>query len=160
VQAWESSVQQIANLAIRVVGLRIGIVLSEKGGALAKITQTIKVGAGAPLGTGKQYFSWIHIKDIGKIFIHALKNEQMQGIYNAVAPNPVTNEELTHQIAGVLDKALVLPHVPAFALKLALGEMAAAVLGGSKVANRKLLASGYTFEYPELKPALENLLKQ
>jgi uncharacterized protein len=160
VQAWESSVQQIASLRIRVVSLRIGIVLSEKGGALAKMTQTIKVGAGAPLGTGKQYFSWIHIKDICKIFIHALENEQMQGIYNAVAPGPVTNEELTQQIAEVLDKPLVLPHVPAFALKLALGEMASAVLGGNKVANKKLLASGYTFEFPQIRPALENLLQE
>ncbi|QHT65875.1 TIGR01777 family protein [Rhodocytophaga rosea] len=160
VQAWESSVQQIASLGIRVVNLRIGIVLSEKGGALAKITQTIKVGAGAPLGTGKQYFSWIHIDDICRIFIHALENGQMQGIYNAVAPQPVTNEELTHQIAEVLDKPLVLPHVPAFALKLALGEMASAVLGGNKVANQKLLTTGYRFEFPELRPALEDLLKE
>jgi uncharacterized protein (TIGR01777 family) len=159
VQKWESSIQQMASLGVRVVSLRIGIVLSEEGGALAKITQTIKVGAGAPLGTGKQYFSWIHIKDICRIFVHALENEQMQGIYNAVAPGPVTNEELTHQIAHVLDKPLVLPHVPAFALKLALGEMAAAVLGGNKVANRKLLATGYTFEFPQLRPALENLLR-
>jgi uncharacterized protein (TIGR01777 family) len=158
VQAWEASVQQISQLGVRVVNFRIGIVLSEKGGALAKIIQTIKVGAGAPLGSGKQYFSWIHIDDVCRMFIQAIKNEGMQGIYNAVAPHPVTNEELTKAAAHVLDKPLVLPNVPAFALKLALGEMAAAVLGGSKVSNQKITATGFMFQFSELTQALEDLL--
>jgi uncharacterized protein (TIGR01777 family) len=158
VQAWEASVQQISQLGVRVVNFRIGIVLSEKGGALAKIIQTIKVGAGAPLGSGKQYFSWIHIDDVCRMFIQAIKNEGMQGIYNAVAPHPVTNEELTKAAAHVLDKPLVLPNVPAFALKLALGEMAAAVLGGSKVSNQKITATGFMFQFAELTQALEDLL--
>jgi uncharacterized protein (TIGR01777 family) len=158
VQAWEASVQQISQLGVRVVNFRIGIVLSEKGGALAKIIQTIKVGAGAPLGSGKQYFSWIHIDDVCRMFIQAIKNEGMQGIYNAVAPHPVTNEELTKAAAHVLDKPLVLPNVPAFALKLALGEMAAAVLGGSKVSNQKITATGFMFQFAEITQALEDLL--
>lgn len=158
VQAWEASVQQIAQSGIRVITLRIGIVLSEKGGALAKLLQTIKIGAGAPLGSGKQYFSWIHIDDVCRMFIKAIENEQMQGIYNAVAPQPVTNEALTKAIAQVLDKPLVLPNVPAFALRIAIGEMAAAVLGGSKVSNQKIAATGFQYNFPQLKHALEDLL--
>ncbi len=159
-QEWEFAVGQIRSLDIRTVSFRIGIVLSPHGGALAKLIQTIKVGAGAPLGSGKQYFSWIHIDDVCRAYIEALHNEQINGIYNLVAPHPVTNEELTRQAAHVLDKPLVLPHVPAFALKVAMGEMASAVLGGSKVSGGKLAATGFRFEYPDLTPALQNLLKE
>lgn len=159
VKAWETSVQKICNLGIRVVVFRIGIVLSEKGGALAKMLQTIKIGAGAPLGTGKQYFSWIHIADVCRAFIHALENEKMQGIYNAVSGHPVTNEDLTKAVADTLGKPLVLLNVPAFALKIALGEMAAAVLGGNRVLNRKIVASGFTYLFPDLDKTLKDLLK-
>lgn len=159
-QEWEFAVGQIRQLSIRTISFRIGIVLSPYGGALVKLIQTIKVGAGAPLGSGKQNFSWIHIDDVCQAFIEAMRNETMEGIYNLVAPNVVTNEELTKQVANVLHKPLVLPNVPAFALKMAIGEMANAVLGGSKVSNQKLAATGFGYQFPELKPALENLLKE
>jgi uncharacterized protein (TIGR01777 family) len=159
-QQWEFSVGQIRQIGIRTVSFRIGIVLSPHGGALAKLMQTINVGAGAPLGTGKQYFSWIHIDDVCRAFIHAMHNNQIEGVYNLTAPNPVTNEELTKESAAVLNKPLLLPNVPAFALKLGMGEMANAVLGGSKVSSKKLLATGLSFQFPELRPALEDLLKE
>jgi uncharacterized protein len=157
---WESSVAQIRQLGVRTVSFRIGIVLSPHGGALAKLLQTIKLGAGAPLGTGKQYFSWVHIDDVCRAFMKALKDDTLQGIYNLTAPNPVTNEELTRQTAEVLDKPLLLPNVPAFALKLGMGEMANAVLGGSKVASGRLQATGFQFQFPQVRPALEDLLKE
>jgi uncharacterized protein (TIGR01777 family) len=155
---WEAAVSQIRQLHIRTVNFRIGIVLSPHGGALAKLLQTIKIGAGAPIGTGKQYFSWIHIDDVCRAFIRAIQDEKISGIYNLTAPQPVTNEELIKETAAVLDKPLVLPHVPAFALKLGMGEMANAVLGGSKVSSNKLAATGFNFQFPQLRPALEDLL--
>jgi uncharacterized protein (TIGR01777 family) len=159
-QQWESAVSQIRQLSIRTVSFRIGLVLSVHGGALAKLLQTIKIGAGAPLGTGRQYFSWIHIDDVCRAFINAMKNEHISGIYNLTAPNPVTNEELTKEVAAVLDKPLLLPNVPAFALKLGMGEMANAVLGGSYVSSEKLESTGFNFQYPQLRNALEDLLKE
>jgi uncharacterized protein (TIGR01777 family) len=159
-QHWEFSVGQIRQLHIRTVSFRIGIVLSPHGGALAKLLQTIKIGAGAPLGTGKQYFSWIHIDDVCQAFIKAIKDDTLNGIYNLTAPNPVTNEELTKETASVLDKPLLLPNVPAFALKLGMGEMANAVLGGSIVSSQKLAAAGFRFQFTQLRPALEDLLRE
>jgi hypothetical protein len=159
-QQWEFSVGQIRQLGIRTISYRIGIVLSPQGGALAKLLQTIKVGAGAALGSGKQYFSWVHIEDVCRAFIKAMTDDTMEGIYNLTAPNPVTNEQLTKQTADVLEKPLLLPNVPGFALKLGMGEMANAVLGGSKVSSQRLQATGYNFLFPELKPALDDLLTE
>jgi uncharacterized protein len=157
---WEAATDAIADLSIRTVKLRIGIVLSEKGGALAKMVQPIRMGAGAPLGSGKQVLSWIHLDDVARLFIYALENEQMQGAYNAVGPQPVSNEELTRQAARVLDKPLWLPRVPAFGLRLALGEMAEVVLGGNRVLNQRIAQeTTFRYQFPQLKPALENLLK-
>lgn len=157
---WESSVGQLRKLKIRTVSFRIGIVLSPHGGALAKLLQTIKIGAGAAIGTGKQYFSWVHIDDVCRAFIKAVKDDTLEGIYNLTAPNPVTNEELTKETAAVLDKPLILPNVPAFALKLGMGEMANAVLGGSKVSSQRLQATGFQFQFSQIRPALEDLLKK
>jgi uncharacterized protein (TIGR01777 family) len=158
-QQWEAAVAQISQLNIRVVSFRIGIVLSPHGGALAKLLQTIKVGAGAALGSGRQYFSWVHIDDVCGAFIKAIEDETLAGIYNLTAPNPVVNEELTKETASVLSKPLLLPNVPAFALKLGMGEMANAILGGSYVSSQKLEATGFRFQHPQLRPALEDLLK-
>jgi len=157
-KAWEGAVQPVAGLGIRTVLLRIGIVLSEKGGALAKMAQPVRLGAGAPLGSGKQWVSWIHVDDLCRLFLYALENPHVQGAYNAVAPEPVTNETLTKGIAEVLGKPLFLPNVPAFALKLAIGEMAASVLGSAKVSGQKVTRAGFTYQYPGLSPALRDLL--
>jgi uncharacterized protein (TIGR01777 family) len=157
-KAWEGAVQPVAGLGIRTVLLRIGIVLSGKGGALVKMAQPVRLGAGSPLGSGKQWVSWIHVDDLCRLFVYALENPDVRGPYNAVAPAPATNETLTKQIAEVLGKPLFLPNVPAFALKLAVGEMAAAVLGSAKVSGQKVAQTGFTYQFPTLTPALRDLL--
>ncbi|MEM9857119.1 MAG: TIGR01777 family oxidoreductase [Bacteroidota bacterium] len=158
-KAWEAEVDEVAKLGIRTAKLRIGIVLSEKGGALKELSKPIKMGAGAALGSGDQYMSWIHLDDLSNMFIYAVENEDISGIYNAVGPNPVTNKELSQQTAKVLGKPFFLPNVPGFVMKLMLGEMASMVLGGSRVSCEKISNTGFKFLFPELNPALEDLLK-
>ncbi|MEQ9439658.1 MAG: TIGR01777 family oxidoreductase [Cyclobacteriaceae bacterium] len=159
VQQWEAAVDEVSELALRVVKIRIGIVLSELGGALPKLTQPIKLGAGAPLGRGGQYMSWIHLDDLCRLFIFALEQESMRGVYNAVAPYPATNQELTKAAADVLNRPLFLPNIPAFVLKLLLGQMSEVVIGGNRVSHRKIEQAGFEFKHPTLRPALAELLK-
>ena len=156
--AWEAEVDEVEKLGIRTAKLRIGIVLSEKGGALKELTKPIKLGAGAGLGSGDQYMSWIHINDLSHMFVHAIESDGVSGIYNAVAPNPETNKELSRKAAKVLGKPFFLPNVPAFVMKLMLGEMASMVLGGSRVSCEKIQSTGFKFLYEELNPALKDLL--
>jgi uncharacterized protein (TIGR01777 family) len=158
---WEAAADDIAMQVpqIRIVKLRIGIVLSDKGGALEKMMQPIRLGAGAPLGSGKQYMSWIHIDDLCRMFIHAIENDNIKGVYNAVAPHSVTNEELTRQAAKLINRPVLGLHVPAFALKLVLGEMAETVLGGSIISADKIKQTGFNYRYAHLNDALSNLLK-
>ncbi len=155
---WEESVDKISSLSIRVAKLRIGIVLSEKGGALAEMAKPIRFGVGAPLGTGKQYLSWIHIDDLSAMFIKAVEDDQMHGAYNAVC-DWVTNEAITKSIARVLKRPLLLPPVPGFMMKIIVGEMAVIVVNGSKVSSEKIRKTGFEFQYPELSEALMNLLQ-
>lgn len=155
VAEWESEVQHITTLNIRTCLLRIGIVLSEKGGALVEMAKPIKMYAGSSLGSGKQIVSWIHIDDLCAMFIFALKNTEISGVFNAVAPQPVSNNALTKSIAQKLNKPLFLPNVPAFAMYLILGEMAEVVLGGNKVSSQKIVNEGFEFQYPSLSLALD-----
>ncbi len=157
VSEWESAVDQFKELGLNVAKLRIGIVLSKKGGALEKMAQPIKYYAGAPLGSGEQWQSWIHIDDLVELFIYAAKY-QITGVYNAVAPNPVTNTELTKSIAKQINKPLILPNVPSFVLKLMLGEMSTIVLSSQLVSSKKIVSKGFQFEYSYLKNALKDLL--
>ena len=146
--------------SIRTVILRTGIVLSEKGGALPKLTQPVRWGVGAALGTGKQWQSWIHLDDLCEMYVKALVDERMKGFYNAVAPNPVTNYDLTKLSAEVLKRPFWFPNVPAFALKLVFGEMADIVLGGNYILNKRIaLETDFSYEFVEVKEALEDLLK-
>lgn len=154
---WEQASWQIHNLGIRTIIFRIGIILSNKGGALPQIAKPVKMLAGAPLGSGKQYMSWIHIDDMCRLVIKAIEDRQMQGVYNAVAPHPVTNEELTRTLAKVMHKPMVLPNVPAFGLRLMLGEMSEVVLNSSLVSANKVLQTGFTFEFNHIREALESL---
>lgn len=158
VSKWEDAVDQFADLGLEVAKIRIGVVLSKKGGALEKMKEPIENYIGAPLGRGKQWQSWIHLKDIAGIFVHAIKNN-WDGIFNGVAPNPVTNEELTNCIAKKIGKPITLPKVPSFALKLLLGEMAIIVLSSQLVSNAKVDSTSFMYHYTHLKPALEDLLK-
>ncbi len=153
---WEESVDKISSLNIRIAKLRIGIVLSEKGGALAEMAKPIRFGVGAPLGTGKQYLSWIHIDDLCAMFIKAVEDDQMHGAYNAVC-DWVTNEAITKSIAKVLNKPLVLPPIPGFVMKLIVGEMAVIVVNGSKVSSEKIRNTGFAFQNSDLEEALINL---
>ena len=156
-QQWELAAAPIAELGIRTVVARIGIVLSTAGGALPQIARPVKLGAGAALGSGRQYMSWIHLDDLCRLFMAMLDDAAWHGTYNAVAPNPVTNQQFTEMLAQVLHRPLLLPKVPAFGLKLAMGEMSEIVLASQNVSDRKVLAQGFTFEYPELRGALEAL---
>lgn len=156
--AWEREAHTFEELPVSTAIVRIGVVLSMQGGALPQIVQPIKMGAGAPLGSGKQYMSWIHLNDLAGILLHLIHNPELTGTYNAVAPHSVTNQDFTKQAAEVLGKWTLPINVPAVALKLALGEMAATALSSQKVSAQKITDTGYTFQFPELKPALRNLL--
>jgi uncharacterized protein (TIGR01777 family) len=153
---WEKAVWPVQDLHIRTIIFRIGIVLSTLGGALPQMAKPIKLMAGAPLGSGQQYMSWIHLDDLCRLFIAAIEDSQFHGVYNAVAPHPVTNETFTRTLAGILHKPLTGLKVPAFGLKLLLGEMSEMVLGGSRVSANKVLQTGFTFEYNYLNEALES----
>ena len=155
---WEEEVDQITDLPIKIIKLRIGIVLSDMGGALEKMAQPIRWGLGAALGTGNQYMSWIHIADLCRM-IHYLLEKNKSGIYNGVAPNPVTNKEVSRAIAHQLNKPFFFPNVPAFVLKIMIGEMSDILLGGSKVSSKKIEKEGFEFRFPTLELALEHLLR-
>jgi uncharacterized protein (TIGR01777 family) len=157
---WEAAADEVQTLGIRTVKLRTGIVLSEKGGALPRLTQPVRWGVGAALGTGKQWQSWIHLDDLCEMYIKSLTDKQMTGVYNAVAPNPVTNHDLTKISAQVLKRPFWFPNVPAFALKLVFGEMASVVLGGNYVLNQRIKQeTDFDYKYTEVRGALEDLLR-
>ncbi|RDB05941.1 TIGR01777 family oxidoreductase [Runella aurantiaca] len=159
-RSWENASELIHNVGIRTTKLRVGVVLSTQGGALPKIAAPIRWGVGSPLGSGKQWVSWIHIEDLCKMYIEALENEKWSGIYNAVAPTPVTNEDLTSQIAAVLKRPLWLPNVPSFALKILFGQMADVVLGSNYVVNDRIAkTTDFTYSFESVSAALQDLLK-
>lgn len=155
---WENASNPMVELGIRLLKFRIGVVLSDRGGALPQLTRPIKYGFGAALGSGQQWISWIHIDDLCKMLIEGIENQTLKGEYNAVTANPITNETLTKIAAKVMKKPLWLPNVPAFAMKLFLGEMAQIVLGSTYVLNNKIAQTGFKFQYPDAEKALQDLL--
>ena len=157
VEAWEQAADQFTQLGLKVAKVRVGVVLAEKGGALEKLLQPIRMYVGAPLGSGDQWQSWIHIHDLAGIFKRVVQGG-LEGIYNAVAPNPVTNKTLTKEAAHFLNKPLFLPNVPEFILKLILGQMAAIILESQKVSSEKI-EQEYDFKYAQLHDALADLLQ-
>ena len=157
VTQWEDAVDGFKTLGCKVAKIRIGLVLAKDGGALPEIVKPIKYGAGAAFGSGKQWQSWIHVEDLASLFVFALQRK-FEGVYNAVAPNPVTNTELTKIAANVLSRPLILPNIPEFAMKLALGEMHILLFESQRVSSQKIETAGFNFKYPNLKPAIENLL--
>jgi uncharacterized protein len=156
---WEDASRIAAEAGIRTVNIRIGLVLSATGGALPNMLKPFKLGLGGRIGSGQQWWSWIHVDDIVRGIHHAIRTELLSGPVNMVAPNPVRNAEFTKVLASVLGRPAFFP-VPEFALRLAFGEMAASelLLASQRVEPGKLTASGYTFRFPELRAALENLL--
>lgn len=153
---WEQSTQKIKELGIPTAHIRIGLVLSKKGGALKELAKPIEYYVGAPLGNGKQYMPWIHIDDLCRIFIHTLENK-LTGAFNAGVPNQLTNKSFTQVLAKVLKKPLWLPHVPSFVIKLILGSRALLVLRGNQVSPKKIQDTGFEFQYSELEAALTNI---
>lgn len=156
-QAWESEAQLVKNAGVRLVILRLGIVLGN-GGALGKMITPFKLFAGGPLGSGKQWFSWIHLDDVVNLIIQALKKPEMEGVYNATAPNPVRMSQLCETMGKVMGRPSWLP-VPSFALEALLGDGAIVVLEGQQVIPKRTLSSGFNYQYPNLEPALVEILK-
>lgn len=156
---WEAAVDQWSSLC-RVVKLRTPVVLAAEGGALTKLAAPVKFGLGAPLGSGKQWMPWIHLHDLVRIYLQALKREDMQGAYNVNAPEDATNADVMRTVARVLKRPYFLPPVPGFMLKLALGDMASILLEGSRASNARLVESGFTFSYPTLDGALRDVLRR
>lgn len=154
---WEESMQAIETAKISLSKIRIGLVLSEKGGALKEIARPIKLGLGAPLGSGKQWMPWIHIDDLCNLFIYCMEN-QKTGVFNGVAPNQVNNKIFTQVTAKVLKKPLLLPNVPAFLMKMILGKRAQLVLEGSQVSTEKLEKMGFKHAFTDIETALKDLL--
>ena len=151
---WEAEASRAAAMGIRTVMLRFGVVLSGKGGALPKMLTPFKLGVGGRLGDGQQWMSWIAIEDVAGIIRHAIANEQVSGPVNVVAPNPVRNAEFTRLLAAMLHRPAIFP-APAFVLRLAMGEMADAVLLSSdRVKPERMLEAGYKFRFEILEPAL------
>lgn len=157
---WEKATQKIAQLGIRTVAFRIGIVLSTQGGALEKMLISFRFLLGTYFGNGKAFCSWIHIEDLSNLLLFAIQNNTINGIYNAVAPNPVTNYDLTVAIRNALKRPALLIPAPAFALRLAMGELADVVLHGSRVSANKILAAGFKFKFSNATEALINLIER
>jgi hypothetical protein len=157
---WEEATKDVSDAGIRVVNLRFGVVLSQLGGALAKMLTPFRLGMGGRLGSGRQYMSWVAIDDVTGAIHHSLVQDSLSGPVNVTAPNPVTNREFTNILGRLLKRPTVMP-MPAFAAKLAFGEMGEELLlSSARVEPKKLLDSGYHFQYPRLEHALDHILHQ
>lgn len=158
---WEEKIQGVTQFGKRLVICRIGIVLSNAGGAFPEFKKPIKFGIAAILGSGHQNISWIHIDDLCGIFIKAISDNTMQGVYNAVAPEIVTNKQLTISLAKLIRKNFFIPfHIPAFLLEWVLGEMSIEVLKSTRVNSFKIQGAGYRYQYPDLATALKQLVNR
>lgn len=147
---WEMAADKFSNAGIRTVKLRTGVVLSKDAPALKKMLMPIKLGIGSPLGSGRQYMSWIHIEDLCNIYIRAIEDEGFSGAYNAVAPQQITNREMMKTLAKIHHKPYWFPPVPAFILKMMLGEMAVIILKGSRVTPKRLIEKGFQFQHSDI----------
>jgi len=156
---WEQSTAAIGGMSIRLVRLRIGIVFNKKGGALAEFLKPAKFALATILGNGKQIISWIHHQDLCKMIQYAIETPAVQGVYNAVAPNPVTNKKLVLTIAKNTYPIYFPAFVPAFLLKIMLGEMSIEVLKSTKVSAQKIQDAGFVFDYPNVEEAIIDLIK-
>jgi len=155
-QKWENQANIIENLAIRTVKIRTGIVLGN-GGFLVKMKPIFKNKLGSALGTGKQYMPWIDITDLCNIYLFAIQNSKLSGAYNAVISNNTTNQTFSELYALHFGYKMWLPNVPAFLLKLLLGEMSVIALEGKNISNQKILDQGFVFKYPQLSTAFQSL---
>ena len=157
VEQWEKAVDKLSDLNIKVSKIRIGLVLAKDGGALAEMVKPVKMGVGAFLGNGKQWQSWIHIADLSALFCFVAQKE-LGGVFNGVAPDPVTNQYLTNAIAQQLNKKIWLPPVPKFMMNLIFGEMHEILFASQRVSAEKIMSKGFKFEFMDVNAALEDLL--
>lgn len=155
--AWEQEAQAAAALGMRVATIRIGVVLDPRGGALARLLLPFRLGAGGRLGSGQQWMSWIHLADLAEQFRFAVENP-VAGVWNGVAPAAVTNREFTRELAHALHRPALFP-VPALALKMVLGEMSEVLLASQRAVPRAAQSAGFRFRFPQLGPALADLLR-
>lgn len=152
---WEKSIAPVTELDKRLVKLRTGIVLSERGGALNAFKKLIHFGIAGIISRGKQIVSWVHIDDLCRIYIMAIENETLEGTYNAVAPKPVSNKNLVLQLAKVMKGNFYIPlHIPSFILKMILGEMSIEILKSTAVSSQKIRNAGFNFIYPSIESVL------
>lgn len=156
-QQWEQAADQGKALGIRVVKIRTGVVLAKDSGALPRMAAPVRFFAGAPLGNGKQWVPWIHYKDMTRIYLHALDDKSMNEAYNACAPHPVTNKALVRALARQLHRPVWPFGVPRKILQLMLGEMSAVVLNSNHTTAKKLLDTGFSFDFPEIEAALSDI---
>jgi len=151
---WEAAVDEGQKFRVRILKFRTGVVLDKDGGALPTLAKPIKLYIGSPIGSGKQWVPWIHWQDVVNMYLLGIENKDLSGVYNMVAPNPVTNKQLTQAVAKQLHKPLWAPNVPGFVLKILLGEMSSIVLGSTKVSAQKIEGAGFKFKFTNLEAAL------
>lgn len=151
---WEAEAAVAKELGIRVVSIRVGIVLGKNGGALGKMLTPFYLGVGSPLGSGKQYMSWIHLDDLVGMMLFAAENEKTSGAMNGTAPNPVSNKEFTKALGKAVHRPTFFPAVPGFVLRLALGEFAEVLLGSQRCVPQAALDAGYRFKFADVEHAL------
>jgi len=156
---WEREALKARQFGARVVLCRFGIVLGRNGGVLGQLVPTFRRYLGSPLGSGTQWVSWIHEQDLANVFLFLLAKPDVEGPMNCATPHPVRNSELTRTLGEVLNKPVILPHIPGAILKLILGEFGDVVLTGQRAVPKKLLDHGFRFQFPTIKQALEDLLK-
>lgn len=154
---WEEEALKAKERGARVVISRFGIVIGEKGGALGQMVPLFKKYLGGPIGSGNQWFSWIHIKDLAEAFVFLIKHPALSGPFNFCSPNPVRNKELAKALGKILNRPSFLP-APGFLVKLVLGEFGTVILKGQRVMPRRLLENGFQFQYPDLEKALQDIV--
>ena len=156
--AWENAAYQFEKIGARVVCLRTSLVLSKNGEGFKLLKKPIQLGVGANLGDGKQWMPWIHITDLIQMYAEAVDNDKIKGSYNASSPQYINHSEFNHTLAKRMNKPFFMPNIPAFVMKLALGEMSSLVLNGSRIDATKIQETGFKFQYPTLEKALKELL--
>ncbi|MGB5555102.1 MAG: TIGR01777 family oxidoreductase [Flavobacteriaceae bacterium] len=159
VETWETEMDTFKIFEMNLAKVRIGLVVSAEGGALPEMAKPIKNYVGAAFGSGEQWQSWVHINDLARIFLFVVENS-LSGIYNAVGPNPVTNEKLVKEIAKVLKKPLVLPNIPKFIMRVLLGEMSYLLFASQRVSSQKIEGEGFVFNYNNICVALEEIYEK
>ena len=156
---WEEAGKMYQNAGIRTVFIRTGVVLAKESEALSKMVLQVRMGFGSATGSGKQYFSWIHIDDLCRMYISAIENDTIRGAYNATAPEYITNNGFMRKLSLLLRKPFWFPNIPAFAMKILFGEMSGLLLRGSRISSEKIRSTGFEFLYPDVESALKNILK-